>query len=258
MKLEVLRSSFAPLGATFDGEGVNFALFSEHATRVDLCLFDAEGNETRLTMPERTSHVFHGYARGLRPGQAYGYRVYGPYEPKLGHRFNPHKLLVDPYARMLSGQVDYRRAEGAPFGYVRAGMDDLRMDTQDSANAVPKGIVVHDEFDWGSVRPPRVPWTDTVVYELHVKGMTKRMPGVPKELAGTYLGLSSDACIAHLKSLGITTLELLPVHECVTEPEVAARGLPNYWGYSTLGFFAPDQRFASKPGAQLTEFKQMV
>jgi isoamylase len=260
MKLEVLGSSFAPLGATFDGEGVNFALFSEHASRVDLCLFDAEGNETRLTMPERTSHVFHGYARGLGPGQRYGYRVYGPYEPKLGHRFNPHKLLVDPYARMLAGPVDYAPGDhtGAPFSYPRAAMDDLRMDTADSAPAVPKGVVTHDDFDWGHVRPPRVPWTDTVVYEVHVKGMTKRMPGVPKELAGTYLGLSSDACISHLKALGITTLELLPVHECATEPDVASRGLPNYWGYSTLGFFAPDQRFASKPGAQITEFKQMV
>ncbi len=243
-----------PLGAKYDGAGVNFALFSEHARAAWVCLFDEEGEETRVLLAERTAQVFHAYVPGLRPGQRYGFRVDGPYDPANGHRFNAHKLLVDPYARALVGRVDYR----APvFGFDRK-QGELVMDAGDSAPGVPKSIVVSEEFDWTGDQAPDVPWSDVVVYEAHVKGFSMANPDVPSHLRGTYLGLCHPASIAHLTALGITTVELLPVHEHVDEPELFARGMQNYWGYSTLGFFAPDQRFASVPGEQVREFREMV
>jgi isoamylase len=246
-----------PLGVTWDGGGANFAVFSEGAQGVALCLFDAAGVETeRLPFPERLAHVWHGYVRGVMPGQRYGFRVHGPYAPRDGHRFNAHKLLIDPYARAFEGKVDY----SAPlFGYARSGAEnDSEPDIRDSAAGVPKCVVTDGAFDWGDDKAPRIPWHRAVVYELHVKGFTKRHPGVPEALRGTYAGLGSPAVIDHLVSLGVTTVELLPVHEAMDEVSVARRHLPNYWGYSTLGFFAPDQRFASRPGQQVAEFKAMV
>ena len=244
---------FHPLGATFDGEGVNFALFSEHADQVELCLFDDRGVETRHTLTHCTHHVWHGYVVGVRPGQRYGYRVHGPYAPARGDRFNPNKLLVDPYARALSGRVD---PTSALAGFAPG--DDSRADSRDDGAGVPKSVVVDDPFDWEDDVAPDVPWDETVVYELHVGGFTRRHPGVPEIARGTFAGLGSSAAIEHLKWLGVTAVELLPVHERMDEQAVVARGLANYWGYNTLAFFAPDQRFASVPGAQVREFKQMV
>jgi len=237
-----------PLGATFDGEGVNFAVYSEDATAIELCLFDEVGNERRLLLPERTRFVWHGHLAGVRPGQRYGFRAHGPYEPSRGLRFNPFKLLADPYARAFVGKADVR----APlWGF--AAPDDRVRDEHDSARGVPKCVVVDGRFDWRGDRAPDVPWRDTVLYEAHVKGMTMRMPGVPEAHRGTYRGLGSDAVIAHLTDIGVTAIELLPVHEAMDEVHVATRGMTNYWGYSTLGFFAPDQRFGT-----VDDFKEMV
>ena len=244
---------FHPLGATYDGRGVNFALFSEHATAVELCLFDERGNETRIALPRRTLHVWHGHVRGLLPGQRYGYRVHGPYSPHEGQRFNPSKLLVDPYARRLEGKVD--PSSGI---YAFEGNDDRVRDDRDDASGIPKCVVVADVFDWEGDAPPDVRWDDTVVYEMHVKGFTKLHPQVPPEQRGTFAGLGSPAAIEHLKRLGVTAVELLPVHEAMDEPALSARGMTNYWGYNTLAFFAPAQRFASRPGEEVREFKQMV
>jgi isoamylase len=245
-----------PLGATWDGRGVNFALFSQHATSVDLCLFDLHGAETRIGMRKRTCHVWHAYVPGLAPGQRYGWRVHGPYAPRDGDRFNPNKLLVDPYARALDGAVNL---QGPVFGYRRdRGRDDLVFDERDDAAAKPKAIVVDDTFDWSGDRLPAVRAGEMVLYELHVKGFTKRHPLVPEALRGTFLGLASDAAISHLQSLGVTTLELMPAYEHLDEPQVAARGMTNYWGYSTLAFFAPDRRFATLGGNAVREFKEMV
>ena len=245
-----------PLGATYDGYGVNFALFSENAVIVELCLFDDLGVERKVTMRAGPAHVWNAYVEGLKPGQRYGFRVHGAYDPKAGHRFNPNKVMSDPYARAFAGKTDYH----APvFGYSKRPIDeDVNADPRDDAWGVPKSIVVHDVFDWGNDKPPEVPWADTVLYEVHVKGFTRRHHGVASELRGTYGGVASDAAIAHLKSIGVTTVELLPVHESVDEAALFARGMTNYWGYNTLGFFAPDQRFASVPGNQVTEFKAMV
>jgi glycogen operon protein len=254
--LAIEPGSFHPLGSTWDGRGVNFALFSEHATAVELCLFDEQGRETRVRVPWRSLYVWHVYIPGLRPGQRYGWRVHGPFAPREGHRFNPNKLLLDPYARGLDGAVDLR---GPVYGYPRdRGATDAVFDERDDAAAMPKALVVDDQFDWGDDRAPRVPWHDTVLYELHVKGFTRSHPGVPEALRGTYLGLASDAAIEHLRSLGVTTVELMPVHEHLDEPAIAARGLTNYWGYSTLAFFAPDRRFATPGGDVVREFKEMV
>jgi glycogen operon protein len=254
MKIE--HGTFHPLGATWDGRGVNFALFSEHATGVDLCLFDAAGVETRVAVPWRSLHVWHVFVPGLGPGQRYGWRVHGPFAPEEGHRFNPNKLLVDPYARALDGHLD---PAGNVYGYPRdRALDDLVFDVLDDAPAKPKALVVDGTFDWNGDRPPLVPWHDTVLYEVHVKGFTKLHPAVPDSLQGTFLGLGSDAAIAHLESLGVTTVELLPVHERLDEPALAARHMTNYWGYSTLSFFAPDRRFATPGGDPAAEFKEMV
>ncbi len=250
-----------PLGATFDGQGTNFALFSEHAERVSVCLFDERGQETRAPLVERHANVWHGHLAGIGPGQRYGYRVFGPYAPREGHRFNGNKLLIDPYARAFLGKADYGHSL---FGFVRSDGEagEERPDPRDSAAGVPKCLVMDDRFDWGDDHPPHVPWHRTVLYELHVKGFTKLHPEVPSALRGTYAGLACPAAIAHLVSLGVTSVELMPVHESMDEASVARRGLPNYWGYSTLGYFAPDQRFVSplsgQPGAQVREFKEMV
>ncbi len=243
-----------PLGATFDGHGVNFALYSENARGVTVCLFDDDGREVQAPLRERTTYVWHGYVPGLRPGQRYGFRVDGPYQPSAGQWFNRNKLLLDPYARAVEGKA----AHAGPIRAYAGKPEDQTLDDRDDAPFVPRGVVVDGAFDWEGVRRPDVPWPDAVLYEVHVKSFTKRHPDVPPELRGTYLGLAHPAAIAHLKSLGVTTVELLPVHECATEAPVALRGMTNYWGYSTLGFFAPDQRFASQPGAQVTEFKTMV
>jgi glycogen operon protein len=249
-----------PLGANWDGEGVNFAIFSEYATAVDLCLFDSPDSpqEThRFPMRERTNMVWHAYLPDVRPGTLYGYRVSGPFEPMQGHRFNPSKLLIDPYAKAIAGDVQWN---DALFGHKVGDPEaDLSFDASDSAQYVPKCVVVDSAFTWGDDRPPRTPWNRTVIYECHVKGMTARLPSIPDELRGTYLGLARDSIIDHLLRLGVTAAELLPVHHHVTEPEVAARGLTNYWGYNTIGFFAPDSRYATgHMGSQVTEFKSMV
>jgi glycogen operon protein len=254
----------APLGASWDGEGTNFALFSEHGTRVELCLFehpdDAVESE-RIQLRERSDQVWHAYLPDARPGQAYGYRVEGPYAPGQGHRFNPAKLLVDPYGKAISGTVKWSDAlSGYP---VRSGDPDrdLTADTQDSAGHMPKSIVIESAFTWGDDQFPRTPWNRTVIYECHVKGMTMLHPDVPEPLRGTYLGLATEPIIDHLQSLGITALELLPVHHMVTERRLAEQKLTNYWGYSSIGYFAPDIRYASRTGRagqQVAEFKTMV
>lgn len=246
-----------PLGATYDGRGVNFAVTSHGATTISVCLFDASGVEVaRLPLEDQTNHVFHGYVPGLEPGALYGFRAEGPWAPERGLRFNPHKLLVDPYARALHGQVDWSQP------LVGHAMVDgaERPDERDSAAGVPRSVVVHDDFDWrGDVRP-EVIWRKAIIYELHVKGFTKLHPQVPEALRGTYAGLGHPATIDYLLALGVTSVELLPVHASVSEGFLAERGLTNYWGYNTLGYFAPDQRFAasSVPGAQVREFKEMV
>ena len=262
-RAEVLPGTPYPLGATFDGHGVNFAVFSEHAKKVEVCLFDSNDptRETRrFPLLESTHHVWHGYAPGLQPGTLYGLRVHGPHEPKKGLRFNPHKLLVDPYARAIHGKVDYK----APiYGYPApaTGKDeDLVLDTRDDAAGVPKAVVLADTFDWEDDTPPCIPWPDTVLYELHVKGFTQLHPQVPERLRGTYAGLAHPASIEHLKKVGVTAVELLPIHHIVDEPFLVQRGKVNYWGYNTLGFFAPDARYSASGsrGEQVEEFKSMV
>ncbi|SHM27074.1 glycogen debranching protein GlgX [Cryptosporangium aurantiacum] len=244
-----------PLGATWDGDGVNFALWSPHAVGVDLCLFDEAGNERRLMLEESTYHVWHGYVPNAGPGQRYGYRVHGPWNPIAGHRFNPAKLLMDPYARAYSGQVTYDQALYGHAGDSSRGWPDPR----DSAPYTLRSVVLARSTGLSHTRP-RVPWEDTVIYELHVRGFTMRHPDVPDHLRGTYSGLAHPAVIDHLVKLGVTSVELLPVHHMVTEPTIAARGLPNYWGYNTLGYFAPDSRFSSRgdAGGQVEEFRDMV
>jgi isoamylase len=251
-----------PLGATWNGKGVNFALYSAHAERVDLCLFDHPDDafeSERIELHERTRHVWHGYVPGLGPGQAYGYRVHGPYAPLQGHRFNPAKLLLDPYARAISGPMRWHDAlSGSHLGNLNPDHD-LTPDAQDSAGAMPKSLVVDTAFDWGDDRPPAIPWHRTIIYECHVKAMTMLHPDVSECLRGTYLGLASDPIIDHLKSLGVTAIELLPIHQVAAERRLAAQGLTNYWGYNSIGYFAPDARFAAgPPDGQVAEFKSMV
>ena len=251
-----------PLGATWDGAGVNFALFSKHAAGVDLCLFDTpESPHERLRLPltECTDAVWHGYVPQLRPGQCYGYRVYGPYAPHEGHRFNPAKLLLDPYAKAIAGRTT---GHEVLFGYpVGAGPDaDLRRDRRNSAPSLPKCVVIDPTFAWEQDRPPRTPWPHTRIYELHVKGMTARHPAVPPEWRGTYTGLTHPALLDYFHRLGVTALELLPVQQFLDEHHLVQAGLSNYWGYSSLGFFAPEARYARTGvlGQQVTEFKTMI
>jgi glycogen operon protein len=249
-----------PLGATWDGAGVNFALFSEHATAVDLCLFGgAEGGTVgQVRIEEQTDQVWHVHLSGVDPGQRYGYRVHGPWDPPAGHRFNPAKLVLDPYARAIDGTI---RWSDTLFGYeVGHPHADLRRDDRDSAAALPKSVVVDPNFRWGPHRPLRIPWEDTIVYETHVKGLTMRHPEVPEHLRGTYAGLGHPAVIAYLRRLGVTAVELLPVHQFVADRHLVERGLTNYWGYNSIGYFAPDVRYASSGGLgqQVVEFKTMV
>jgi isoamylase len=253
--LRVEPGEAGPLGAVWDGRGVNFALFSEAAEKVELCLFDSPaGRElNRIVLPARSDDVFHGYVRGLKPGQLYGYRVYGPYAPERGLRFNHHKLLIDPYARALQGAINW---SDAVYGYTVGHPDgDLSFDERDSAPDIPKCQVVDPRFDWSPILPPLVPWRDTVIYETHVKGFTQRHPGVPKRLRGTFAGFAQVECIRHLKGLGVTSLELLPIQAFARDHDFVKRGLTNYWGYSTLGFFAPDGAYL---GGDLSEMKAFV
>ncbi|HYS34417.1 MAG TPA: glycogen debranching protein GlgX [Pseudonocardiaceae bacterium] len=244
-----------PLGATYDGVGANFALFSEVADYVEVCLFDDEGNETRERLPEMDGFVHHGYLLGVGPGQRYGYRVYGPYDPERGQRCNPNKLLIDPYAKAISRGV---RWDQSLFGY-NFGAPDERND-DDSAGNVPFSIVVSPFFDWANDRQPRTPYNETVIYEAHVKGLTINHPDVPEGLRGTYAGLAHPVIIEHLKELGVTAIELMPVHQFVTDHRLAERGLRNYWGYNTIGYFAPQDTYSaiSVQAGQVQEFKGMV
>ena len=254
MALRVWRGDPYPLGATWDGSGVNFAIFSEHADAVDLCLFDDDGREEqRIRLIEQTDLVWHAYLPDGRPGQRYGYRVHGPYEPRRGHRFNPAKLLIDPYAKRIDRAVEW---DDSLFGY-RIGADEDEPDDRDSAPFVPKGVVVDPAFVWGGDTRLRTPLERTLIYEVHVKGFTHLHPDVPEELRGTYAGVASAPAIDHLTTLGITAVELLPVHQHVDERHLVERGLVNYWGYNTIAFLAPDVRF-SATGDPVGEFKTMV
>lgn len=245
-----------PLGASWDGEGVNFALFSEHAEQVELCLFDPLGKRelTRIGMRWQTDQVFHCYLPEARPGLLYAYRVYGPYDPANGHRFNPHKLLVDPYAKSFHGRIKWA---DALFGYrIGSAEQDLSMDKRDSAAGIPKCQVIDTSFTWGDDCPPQVPWHDTVIYELHVKGFTALNPKVHPALRGTYAALATAPVVSYLKKLGITAVELMPVHTFIDDRHLVEKGLRNYWGYNSLGFFAPDMRYSAS--GHVNEFKTMV
>ena len=245
-----------PLGATWDGEGVNFSLFSEHAEKVELCLFEPKGKReiARLPLNWQTDQVWHCYLPDARPGLLYGYRVHGPHEPKKGHRFNSNKLLLDPYAKSIHGQVKWSSAD---FGYrIGHRLEDLSFDRSNNAPGMPKGRVIDPSFTWGEDRPPRTPWHETIIYELHVKGYTRLHPQVPPPLRGTYAGLATEPVIEHLKRLGVTAIELMPVHTFVDERPLVERGLRNYWGYNSIGFFAPDSRYSAT--GRSSEFKTMV
>ena len=247
-----------PRGAHWDGNGTNFALFSANATKVEVCLFDATGaKETaRIELPEYTDQIFHGYLEDVGPGQFYGYRVHGPYEPDAGHRFNPNKLLLDPYARAHTGRLTW---DPAVFGYEMESGDDTTFDERDSAAFMPKCVIVDKSFDWqGEPGRQPVPWNDTIFYETHVKGFTKRHPSVPEPLRGTYAGLGHKDVVDYVKSLGVTSVELLPVHTFIDDSQLEEKGLVNYWGYNTIGFFAPDPRYAADVPNSLREFKEMV
>jgi isoamylase len=257
--MRVWPGSPYPLGATWDGVGVNFALFSEHATLIELCLFDSPGAEMEsVTIPltEQTDMVWHGYLPDVRPGQLYGYRVHGPYEPDKGHRFNPNKVVMDPYARVVGRTLQWN---DVLFGF-RPGQDDSTFDNRDSAAYAPLSAVVDTAFTWGEDRAPRIPWHETLIYELHVKGFTMQHPDIPDNLCGTYLGIASEAAIRHLVSLGVTAVELMPTHHHTDEWHLVKKGLRNYWGYNTLSYFSPDVRYASSSSGveSVREFKMMV
>jgi glycogen operon protein len=252
-----------PLGATWDGSGVNFALFSENAERVDLCIFDqpyGAPEVARIRMREQTDNVWHVYLPEARPGLIYGYRVYGPFDPAAGHRFNHHKLLLDPYARTTTGPIEW---SSAMFGYPMERPDnerDLGFDERDSSPGMPKAVVIEAAFTWGDDRPPRTPWSDTVIYEAHVKGLTRLHPELEPNVRGTYAGLADHRIISYLHDLGATAIELMPVHQFVDDKHLIDRGLSNYWGYNTIGFFAPEPRYSASraPGGRVNEFKTMV
>jgi glycogen operon protein len=244
-----------PLGATYDGSGTNFSLFSEVATKVELCLFDDDGREERIALPEQTAFCWHGYVPGVGPGQRYGYRVHGPWAPDEGQRCNPHKLLLDPYARAVEGLPKWNEAL-YPHYFERPD----EFNDRDSAAHMPRSIVTNPFFDWRDDRRPRTPWHETIVYEAHVKGLTARHPDIAPELRGTYAGLASPPIIEHLKKLGVTAIELLPVHQFVHSQIVESKGLRNYWGYDSIGYFAPHNEYSSTGarGEQVQEFKSMV
>jgi glycogen operon protein len=250
-----------PLGAVWDGRGVNFSLFAADATKVELCLYESDAPTARaekLALPDVLGHVWQGYVSGIRPGQLYAYRVHGPFNPQEGHRYNPSKLLIDPYARALAGQINWQ----APvFAYQMGGEDaDLTYDERDDAWGIPKGVVIDSRFNWEDDRPPRIPWRRSIIYETHVKGFTRCRQDIPEQLRGTYAGLASPPAIAYLRELGINAVELLPVHAFVDDKFLLDRGLRNYWGYNTINFFAPDARYSSSGdhGEQVREFKEMV
>jgi glycogen operon protein len=249
------------LGATWDGAGVNFALFSEHATKVELCLFDddkAPHEAARIVLPEHTDMVWHAYLPDVQPDQLYGYRVHGPFEPAKGHRFNPKKVLLDPYAKAIGRTL---RWDDSLFGYkIGDPVADLSLDETDSAAFAPLAAVIDSAFTWGDDRQPRTPWHKTLIYEMHVKGFSQRMPDVPEKLCGTYAGLASETALRHLTSLGVTAVELLPVHHHIDDRHLLEKKLTNYWGYNTLGFFAPELRYVSAhdPRQSVQQFKMMV
>ncbi|WEK62073.1 MAG: glycogen debranching protein GlgX [Candidatus Microbacterium colombiense] len=255
MSREIWPGSPYPLGATFDGQGTNFALFSEAADRVELCLFDDEGHEERVALTEVDAFVWHGYLPTVQPGQLYGYRVHGPAEPAEGTRFNPNKLVLDPYAKAVAGEIAWGQSL---FGYD-FGDPDSRND-DDSAEAMVKGVVINPFFDWAGDRLPKTPYAQSIVYEAHVKGLTVTHPDIPEELRGTYAGVAHPAIIEHLIHLGVTALEVMPVHQFVNDSTLQDKGLSNYWGYNTLAFFAPHAQYSSsgQRGQQVQEFKAMV
>jgi isoamylase len=250
-----------PLGATYDGKGVNFALYSDNASMIELCLFTNahdEAETVKIKISERSHHVWHTYVPGIKPGQLYGYRVHGKYEPENGHRYNPSKLLIDPYAKAIAGIIDWN---DALFGYEPGNPDDdLSYNETDSAPFIPKSVVIDSTFDWGKDKLPKVPYHKSIIYEMHVKGFTQLHPGIPEEIRGTYAALAHPVTIDYLKKLGVTTVELMPVHHFVADRHLKERGLTNYWGYNTIGYFAPDARYSSSGvlGEQVVEFKKMV
>jgi isoamylase len=255
-KSRILEGLPYPKGATWDGLGVNFALFSAHATKVELCLFDDQGEKEieRIELPEFTDEVWHGYLPDAHPGTVYGYRVYGPYEPDAGHRFNHHKLLLDPYAKAHVGSLKWGPEV---FGYtIGAEEADLKLDESDSASLMPKCKVIDSAFTWARDRAPRIPWGQTIIYETHVKGFTMLHPAVPKEVRGTFAGLGRQEIVDYIRSLGVSAVELLPIHSFINDSNLLDKKLTNYWGYNTIGFFAPDPRYSST--GEVAEFKQMI
>ncbi|WP_031526476.1 glycogen debranching protein GlgX [Dyadobacter crusticola] len=260
-QLKVLPGRPFPLGASFDGNGVNFAVFSENADGVELCLFNSENDteeEAKIKIEEVTHHIWHVYVPGLKAGQLYGYRVHGRFEPENGHRFNANKLLIDPYSRALAGELKW---DEALFGYNFGDeQEDLSFNDKDSAPFIPKSVVVDCQFDWENDTRPDIPYHDSIIYEAHVKGLTMTHPDIPEEIRGTYAGVAHPVTIEYLKSLGITAIELMPVHQFVADQHLLEKGLTNYWGYNTIGFFAPDSRYSStgRNGEQVWEFKNMV
>lgn len=250
-----------PLGATWDGNGVNFALYSENAEGVDLCLFNSLEDDVetiKVRFKERTHHIWHAYLPGIQPGQLYGYRVYGPYKPQEGHRFNAYKLLLDPYSKAISGNLQWH---DSLFGYEIGHKDeDLSFNTEDSAPYMPKSVVVNDQFNWEDDRPLYIPYHETIIYEAHVKSLTNLHPDVPEDIRGTYSAIAHPVITDYLKELGITAIELMPVHHFIEDRHLKEKGLTNYWGYNTIGFFAPDSRYSATGilGQQVNEFKQMV
>jgi isoamylase len=256
MSMRVWPGTPYPLGATWDGTGVNFALFTENGEKVELCLFDEKGKKEthRVVLPEYTDEVWHGYLPDVRPGQLYGYRVHGPYDPHRGHRFNSNKLLMDPYAKAISGALVWNDAH---FAYkIGAHQQDLGFDKRDNARWMPKCQVVDTAFTWGEDRPPRTEWHETIIYEVHVRGFTMKHPDVPKDHRGTFAGMSSPAAVDYLKRLGVTAVELLPIQGFIDDRHLIEKGLSNYWGYNTIGFFAPHHSYLSS--GNLTEFKTFV
>lgn len=253
--MQVWPGNAYPLGASYDGVGTNFAVFSEVAQRVEVCLFDRDGRETRARLPESDGFVWHGYLPGVSPGQRYGFRVHGPYEPRAGLRCNPNKLLLDPYAKAIEGEIDW---DESLFAYQMS--DPARRSDADSAPHMPKSVVINPYFDWADDRRPRRQYHETVIYEAHVRGLTMRHPDVPSELRGSYAGIGHPAVVDHLARLGVTALELMPVHQFVHDHALVERGLRNYWGYNTISFLAPHNSYAAAeaPGAQVSEFKAMV
>jgi len=253
--MQVWPGSAYPLGATFDGSGTNFALFSDGAERVELCLFGDRGKETRVELRDVDAHVWHAYLPTIQPGQRYGYRVYGPNDPENGQRFNPNKLLLDPYAKAVEGQVEWNQSV---FGYD-FGDPDSRND-EDSAAAMMKGVVINPYFDWAGDRQPKTPYAESVIYEAHVKGLTERHPDIPEEIRGTYSAIAHPVIIEHLKRIGVTAIELMPVHQFVNDSTLQEKGLSNYWGYNTIAFLAPQNTYAAmgQRGHQVQEFKSMV